>query len=623
MARNYSNIAFDTTLVAGIAAGDLSMVVASAAGWPAVPFAAVIDPGSLTVEEVVQVTNVAGTTFTITRGFDGTTAAAHSAAAVVRHSAIAGDFTDLQAADTSNASGLAAHAALTTTAHGGIVAGTDPRLTDARTPTAHASTHASIGSDPVALTQSQVTNLTTDLAAKVPTARTLTINGVTFDLSANRSWTTPAGTVTGVTASAPLASSGGATPNISLTGIVPSANGGTGVANAGTLTNASNTTITGGGTLGLGGFTLTAPATGTAALLATANVFTIPQTVQGSTNARQLIVKANSTQSLTNPLFQLQNSSGTALLSITSNDATNVYIGVGAGVSNSGTQNAAMGNGALGGASSGSGNFALGSSALANATTCDANVAIGTDAGRYGTSMSSNMLIGNEAGLQLSGNNNVMIGRYAGQLTTGTVSDNVIIGFLAGRNLATGNNANVIIGPSAGSQSGHQGSNQLIVENSNSLRPLIYGSFSADTLTFYATDAATAAVRTQTTRDYSSSGTPAAGFGSRDRVLLRSSTTDSQLAAATDTLWATATHASFKARVLHQVGDAGGLREYLRGEASGTAALIGLYGAAAVAQKAAITAPTGGATIDAEARTAIGLILTALGAAAGGIGITA
>jgi hypothetical protein len=36
------------------------------------------------------------------------------------------------------------------------------------------------------------------------------------------------GTVTGVTASAPLASSGGASPNISLTGTVPVANGGTG-----------------------------------------------------------------------------------------------------------------------------------------------------------------------------------------------------------------------------------------------------------------------------------------------------------------------------------------------------------------------------------------------------------
>lgn len=64
-----------------------------------------------------------------------------------------------------------------------------------------------------------------------------------------------------------------------VSGVLPSANGGTGVNNAGTLTNASNTTITGGGTLALGGFTLTVPATGTAALLAVANVFTATQTI--------------------------------------------------------------------------------------------------------------------------------------------------------------------------------------------------------------------------------------------------------------------------------------------------------------------------------------------------------
>jgi hypothetical protein len=65
----------------------------------------------------------------------------------------------------------------------------------------------------------------------------------------------------------------------SLTFPLASTLGGTGINNAGTLTNASNTTITGGGTVALGGFTLTVPATGTAALLATANVFTAGQKI--------------------------------------------------------------------------------------------------------------------------------------------------------------------------------------------------------------------------------------------------------------------------------------------------------------------------------------------------------
>lgn len=52
-----------------------------------------------------------------------------------------------------------------------IAAGTnDPRLSDARTPTSHASSHAAAGADPLTLAQSQVTNLTTDLAAKAPSA---------------------------------------------------------------------------------------------------------------------------------------------------------------------------------------------------------------------------------------------------------------------------------------------------------------------------------------------------------------------------------------------------------------------------------------------------------------------
>lgn len=45
---------------------------------------------------------------------------------------------------------LNTHAALTTTAHGGLVASTDSRLSDARTPTAHHTTHVTGGSDVIA-----------------------------------------------------------------------------------------------------------------------------------------------------------------------------------------------------------------------------------------------------------------------------------------------------------------------------------------------------------------------------------------------------------------------------------------------------------------------------------------
>jgi hypothetical protein len=57
-----------------------------------------------------------------------------------------------------------------TATEAGLVAEGDSRLTNSRTPTAHASTHASGGSDAITVAQSQVTNLSTSLAAKADLA---------------------------------------------------------------------------------------------------------------------------------------------------------------------------------------------------------------------------------------------------------------------------------------------------------------------------------------------------------------------------------------------------------------------------------------------------------------------
>ena len=60
---------------------------------------------------------------------------------------------------------------------GQAVKGSDTRLTDARTPTAHKTSHQSGGSDEVTLAQSQVTDLTSDLGLKAPLASP-TLTGV-------------------------------------------------------------------------------------------------------------------------------------------------------------------------------------------------------------------------------------------------------------------------------------------------------------------------------------------------------------------------------------------------------------------------------------------------------------
>lgn len=57
------------------------------------------------------------------------------------------------------------------TTAGTICQGNDARLTAPVAPLAHASTHTAAGSDPLTLSQSQITSLSTDLAAKVATTR--------------------------------------------------------------------------------------------------------------------------------------------------------------------------------------------------------------------------------------------------------------------------------------------------------------------------------------------------------------------------------------------------------------------------------------------------------------------
>lgn len=60
------------------------------------------------------------------------------------------------------------------TSAGQLILGNDARLTDARTPTAHAASHASGGTDALTLAQSQITGLTAALTAKADDAATTT-----------------------------------------------------------------------------------------------------------------------------------------------------------------------------------------------------------------------------------------------------------------------------------------------------------------------------------------------------------------------------------------------------------------------------------------------------------------
>lgn len=94
--RFYSNTAIETTLSGSISAGATSITVGATTGFPgSFPYTLALDYGSAT-EELVSVTNAAGLTLTVTRGYGGTSAQSHSLGAVVRHVYNAQDATDFR-----------------------------------------------------------------------------------------------------------------------------------------------------------------------------------------------------------------------------------------------------------------------------------------------------------------------------------------------------------------------------------------------------------------------------------------------------------------------------------------------------------------------------------------------
>lgn len=126
--QQYATNVPQTTLASGITAVATSFVVASSSNWPATPFTAVLDIGN-SIQEPVDVTNVSGTTWTVTRAIDGTTAFAHATNATVTHADIGRDFREARAhIDASSSNDSTGHAV-----HGLAVGSAVVGTTDAQT----------------------------------------------------------------------------------------------------------------------------------------------------------------------------------------------------------------------------------------------------------------------------------------------------------------------------------------------------------------------------------------------------------------------------------------------------------------------------------------------------------
>jgi microcystin-dependent protein len=107
MLRNYTNVASPVALTAGVASNTLVLQVPSTAGYPVPPFTVGIDRGTAR-EEVCLCTGLTSNSFTVTRGYDGTTAQVHDLGASVEHCVSAEDYAE------ANAHVNSPHAGLTT-----------------------------------------------------------------------------------------------------------------------------------------------------------------------------------------------------------------------------------------------------------------------------------------------------------------------------------------------------------------------------------------------------------------------------------------------------------------------------------------------------------------------------
>lgn len=90
--RYYSASAIEAQLISGISESATTVELNALTGFPSsFPFIVVVDNGRAT-EEVMLVTGSAGNILTVTRGYDSTTAYAHSTGASLSHAASAIDF---------------------------------------------------------------------------------------------------------------------------------------------------------------------------------------------------------------------------------------------------------------------------------------------------------------------------------------------------------------------------------------------------------------------------------------------------------------------------------------------------------------------------------------------------
>lgn len=278
------------------------------------------------------------------------------------------------------------------------------------------------------------------------------------------------------------------------------------------------------------------------------------------------------------------------------NAHTNLFVGYDAGnqTATGNDNNTGIGNGCLNGLTTGEQNTAVGQHALLSITTGGFNVAVGNGAMGQCTTNSRCVAVGTGNLHSTSGNDNVALGyNCLNVLTTG--GQNVVAGKSGGFLLTTGS-GNVIIGDSTCAAGLVSGSNNVLIGNA------------ADTIAAGTSNSiALGQSAVGSANDFSTAATINTWSGHQ---------LDAAPAAVTAATFTfslpTNTHGAFKGRVTISANDATALRECIRCESSGTAAMIGFLGAVAVAQQANASQAGITAVTDANAKAALQAIYNLL-----------
>lgn len=324
----------------------------------------------------------------------------------------------------------------------------------------------------------------TDLSGYVTTGRTLTINGITQDLSTNRTFNV--GTVTSVSATSPLSSTGGNTPTISIQQANGSQGGFLSSTDWNTFNNKQNALtnpITGTGTTNYLPKFLPSGTIGNSLIYDNGTNISIGDTTTGSrlgiraqgTNATDIVLNVRSSDGTKN--FLVVNGAGDVYNYGANGESSNLFFGENIGRLATGVGNVGFGSQSFRFLSTGTYNSALGYQVLASLTTGSENTAFGQASLQLITTSTQNTAIGRASFPNLtSGNQNTAIGNNSGRfIADGTtpLSGSTLSVFLGYNTKASANGVNneIVIGSDAIGN----GSNSVTLGNDSITKTILKG----------------------------------------------------------------------------------------------------------------------------------------------------